>query len=69
MWNGARSASHTDQGILTREILRQALLIAAREELGLVTRDAWLGDAAPDANSARPLDLGMDYSGPAWSRP
>ena len=35
------------QGILARELFRQALLIAARDELGLLTRDAWLGDAMP----------------------
>jgi tetratricopeptide (TPR) repeat protein len=34
-------------GILARELFRQALLIAARDELGLATRDELLGDAAP----------------------
>ena len=32
---------------LARELVRQAFLIAARDELGLATRDAWLGDAMP----------------------
>jgi hypothetical protein len=32
---------------LTREILRQAFLVAAREELGLATRDAWMGSEMP----------------------
>jgi hypothetical protein len=31
-------------GLLVRELVRQAVLIAARDELGLVTRDASLGD-------------------------
>ena len=35
----------TPQGILLRELMRQALLIAARDELGLSTRDEVLGDA------------------------
>ncbi len=34
-------------GILARELFRQALLIAARDELGLATRDELLGDAPP----------------------
>ena len=34
----------TYQGILNRELTRQALLIAARDELGLATRDEVLGD-------------------------
>ncbi len=37
-----------DRGFLVRELFRQALLISARDELGLVTRDAWLGDAIPE---------------------
>jgi tetratricopeptide (TPR) repeat protein len=32
------------RGLLTREIARQALLLAARDEWGLVTRDAWLDE-------------------------
>jgi tetratricopeptide (TPR) repeat protein len=35
------------QGILARELFRQALLIAARDELGLATRDESVGDPAP----------------------
>ena len=45
------------RGFLVREFYRQALLLAAREELGLVTRDAWLGDAIPSEGSIRPFDL------------
>jgi tetratricopeptide (TPR) repeat protein len=42
------------QGLLAREIVRQGLMLSAREELGAVTRDVPIGDAAiegkPDAN-------------------
>ena len=44
-----------------RELFRQALLIAARDELGLTTRDAWLGDPMPTQGSNAPLDLRMKY--------
>jgi tetratricopeptide (TPR) repeat protein len=39
----------SDQSLLARELFRQALLIAARDELGLTTRDEVLDGAAPDA--------------------
>ncbi len=52
-----RSAGRIRQGILARELFRQALLMAARDELGLVTRDAWLGDPMPDEGLYPPLDL------------
>jgi tetratricopeptide (TPR) repeat protein len=35
------------RGLLARELIRQAVLISARDELGLATRDAVLGDAVP----------------------
>jgi tetratricopeptide (TPR) repeat protein len=35
-------------GLLRQELFRQALLMTAREELKLTTRDASLGEAAPD---------------------
>src|SRR5690349_438142 len=38
----------TDYGVLRRELYRQALLIAAREELGLQTRDAVLRELPPE---------------------
>ena len=41
----AEQFGDTYQGILNRELTRQALLIAARDELGLLTRDEVLGDA------------------------
>jgi tetratricopeptide (TPR) repeat protein len=40
-------------GLLLRELQRQAVLIAARDELGLTTRDAVLGD--PASNVTLPL--------------
>jgi tetratricopeptide (TPR) repeat protein len=40
------SAMHCD-GILARELIRQSMLIAARDELGLTTRDELLGDLVP----------------------
>jgi hypothetical protein len=42
-----------EQGYLARELIRQSLLIAARDELGLPTRDRVLGDALPDEDKAR----------------
>ena len=42
-------STDTVQGILARELFRQALLIAARDELGLATRDEVLGDSIPPA--------------------
>ena len=35
------------KGLLARELVRQAVLLAARDELGLATRDEELGDALP----------------------
>jgi tetratricopeptide (TPR) repeat protein len=40
---------------LARELVRQAILIAARDELGLTTRDATLGDVAPPGPSSDSL--------------
>src|SRR5207253_11358341 len=43
-------APKADGGLLLREIVRQAILLAAREELGLSTRDAVLGEVrGPDS--------------------
>ncbi len=57
-------------GLLARELFRQALLIAARDELGLATRDELLGDAAPAAGAGDPraelvtvLRTGADRTG------
>src|SRR5262245_49667415 len=48
-------APDSDGGLLIREILRQAVLQAAREELGLATRDAALREFTPAAD--RPAGL------------
>ncbi len=36
------------QPLLARELIRQAVLIAARDELGLATRDEVIGDVTPE---------------------
>jgi len=43
--------------VLIREIARQAFLLAARDEMGLATRDAWLGDAMPTGGDNAPWDI------------
>ena len=43
--------------LLSQEIVRQSLLMAARNELGLTTRDAWLGDTMPTQGNNAPFDL------------
>jgi tetratricopeptide (TPR) repeat protein len=58
---GCRESGHIDkhefpQPLLARELLRQAFLIAARDECGLLTRDATLREefpAADDEHAAR----------------
>ena len=47
------------RGILTREFMRQALLIAAREELGLVVRDELLGDVMPSESNPARMTMGV----------
>jgi len=49
------------QGLLTRELVRQALLIAARDEMGLATRDASLReDVQRDSNAeGTPLEISV----------
>ncbi len=43
----------TIQSILERELIRQAILIAARDELGLPTRDELLDDDPPDSGKEK----------------
>ena len=45
------------QGILIKELFRQAFLLSAREEAGLLTRDAWLGDAMPEEAVNEPISI------------
>jgi tetratricopeptide (TPR) repeat protein len=47
----------TRQGILDRELVRQALLIAARDELGLSTRDELLDDAPPGNGEGETIEI------------
>ena len=47
----------TRQGILDRELVRQALLIAARDELGLSTRDELLDDAPPETGEGEAVEV------------
>ena len=39
------------QGLLARELVRQAFLVAARDGFGLITRDEILGESAPEGES------------------
>jgi tetratricopeptide (TPR) repeat protein len=60
--------------LLARELIRQALLIAARDELGLATRDAVLGDwwASDAQDQDAPAELLIQFqpggSSRAWVR-
>jgi tetratricopeptide (TPR) repeat protein len=47
------------EGILERELIRQALLIAARDELGLSTCDELLDDAPPGKTEGPPLEIAI----------
>ena len=47
------------RGILTREFVRQAFLIAAREELGLLVRDELLGDPMPTESNPARMTMGI----------
>ena len=42
---------------LLRELARQAFLIAARDELGLATRDPWLGSELPTDGENSPFEI------------
>jgi tetratricopeptide (TPR) repeat protein len=53
-----------DKGLLARELVRQALLVAARDELGVLTRDYWLGEPMPAAGGEAPLDLAVTPGNP-----
>ena len=47
------------QAILERELIRQAILIAARDELGLATRDELLDDTPPGRVEGPPLEIAI----------
>lgn len=52
-----KDATLDEQGMLAHQIIRQALLITSRDELGLLARDAWLGDAMPREGDNPPLNV------------
>lgn len=58
----------TDQGILLREVVRQAVLLAARDELGLATRDEVLGEAVAGAPEARGAEVSSVFREKGISR-
>lgn len=60
-------AAQAQKGLLAREMIRQAVLLAARDELGAATRDEELGDAPPDPKGNTSADFAwvLRYSGPA----
>jgi tetratricopeptide (TPR) repeat protein len=46
-----------EQGILARELIRQSILIAARDELRLATRDEVLGDSPPAGQEGAAVEV------------
>ena len=55
-WAGRLTGS-LHNGLLSQELVRQALLVAGRDELGWDTRDAWLGDPMPNQGENAPLEV------------
>lgn len=53
------------RGPLMREMQRQAFSIAARDQLGVTTRDAWLGDWMPTEGNNEPFEMVMFRGPPA----
>jgi tetratricopeptide (TPR) repeat protein len=51
------------RGTLVNELYRQAFLISAREEAGLSTRDAWLGDVMPEKGPDEVINISTP---PQW---
>lgn len=47
-------------GRLARELIRQAVLIAAEDELGLTTLDTSLGDQIPSGRESGPVDIQLN---------
>jgi len=56
------------RGLLARELIRQAFVIAAGRQLGLRVRDACLGDAVPAEGENAPFDLTLEDDGPDGPR-
>ena len=55
----SKDSPGTSQGILERELVRQAILIAARDELGLATRDELLDDDPPGKGEGQPIEIAL----------
>lgn len=53
-----RQVQGTDQDLLLRELIRQAVLLAARDERGAATRDQLLDDAEPAEGAAPSAEVG-----------
>lgn len=51
----------TRQGLLDRELFRQAMLMAARDELGVATRDELLDEVSPDPGEGPSLELAVVF--------
>jgi tetratricopeptide (TPR) repeat protein len=60
--------SGTNQGILLRELIRQAVLIAARDELGATTRDEVLGESSTAASTGPELEVASSFRAGAKGR-
>ena len=59
-----KAGKSQESRLLVRELLRQGLLIAARDELGLLTRDYWAGELMPESGGPAPLDLAVQPGQP-----
>ena len=60
--DGVRNLARS--GLLSAELVRQAFLMAAREEMGLTTRDARLGDPRPTNGENTPFVINADKKEP-----
>lgn len=60
-----KKATGYGRGILIREIVRQAVLMAARDELGLATRDQALREPFVAAGATQPAPVGVE-TGQVW---
>ncbi|SIO46872.1 hypothetical protein SAMN05444166_4997 [Singulisphaera sp. GP187] len=56
---GFRPGHYGNRGRLTREIVRQAVLLAAREELNVTVRDASIGDPAPQGRPTTAIEVAV----------
>ncbi|MEN6459123.1 MAG: tetratricopeptide repeat protein [Thermoguttaceae bacterium] len=59
------TTSHWCNDFLSQELMRQSLLIAARDEMGLTTRDARLGDAMPTEGEGGAMEISVPAANPS----